>query len=378
MTAEYGDQVRRLLDEAAALGYGAAKTALVEEAVRLADAHQDIRLGFLARKRLLDAGVFSGAEQAAFVAFSWCLAWCDRDPQRFPEDDVLWEYKWILGNSGDYPQITRAQIEALFADAQRRYERCGRGVRPIYKLRRLHAAERGDRAEARRWHRLWLRTLPGRGNDCAACDHNHEVSYLISQGKDAAALDCAAPILNGRMRCTVVPHSTLGNVLLPLVRLGRVEEAASAHRKGYRLISGNRDFLPTAGKHLAFLTVTGNLDRAVRVFEKHLPWCFEGTSPDSQFAFYQAARFLLGQLLAAGRETVAARLPAAVPFGERKSGRKVADLKGYFDAEAAGIAGRFDERNGNTYFKRRLSEPKRWAKLVTPHPLGKPARLSDE
>src|SRR5581483_5827870 len=111
------------------------------------------------------AAFFSGDEGKAFVAFSWCLAWCDRDPQRFPEDDVLWEYKWVLANSIDYPQITLAQIEAMFDDFRRRYERCGRGLRAVYKLWLMHAEDRGDRAAARRWHRLWERTPPGRGND---------------------------------------------------------------------------------------------------------------------------------------------------------------------------------------------------------------------
>ena len=75
------------------------------------------------------------------------------------------------------------------------------------------------------------------------------VGYLTTLGREGEALAAAAPILEGRHKCAQVPHRTYARVLLPLLRLGRPAEAMSCHRKGYRLIARNPDFVGQVGKH---------------------------------------------------------------------------------------------------------------------------------
>ena len=97
MSADYQTQVEELLDQAGELPDGPSKLALLEEAVRLADVHQDVALGDEVRSDLIRVAKFSGYPEKALVAFSWRLAQADRDPDNFPEKDLLWEYKWIAG-----------------------------------------------------------------------------------------------------------------------------------------------------------------------------------------------------------------------------------------------------------------------------------------
>ena len=122
---------------------------LAEEAVRLADAHNDLKQGFQTRRQLTEAAVFAGRPDVMLVAFSWRLAQCDRDPAQFKERELLWEYKWVVDNLPDFPQVTRGQIEAALADMERRYRRCGSTMHGYYQKRRAVLMDMGDLEGAR-------------------------------------------------------------------------------------------------------------------------------------------------------------------------------------------------------------------------------------
>src|SRR5687768_161210 len=110
MSQEYRLQIDDLMDQAAGLGDTPVRLALEEEAVRIADTHQDISVGFDLRHNVIRTATFCGCAEKALVAFAWMLAQCDRDPDRFPESNLMWRYKWILGSLDDFPQITLQQI----------------------------------------------------------------------------------------------------------------------------------------------------------------------------------------------------------------------------------------------------------------------------
>jgi hypothetical protein len=373
MSDNIDEHLEELLDQAHALADGPAKLAVLEEAVRIADARQLLDLGFRLRKDLIRTATFTGAKEKALVAFSWRLAQCDRHPDQFPEEDLLWEYKWVVDSVTDYPQISRQQIGDMLADMDRRYERNGRGRRAVYKLRCQTAKAMGLVEEARQAQRLWRAAPVGRGNDCPACERNHQVEYLLFVGKEERALELAEPILRGRLRCAEIPHETYPAMLLPLVRLGRLDEAVQYHLQGYRLVADNAEFLWPAARHLRFLAVTLNLDRAVHLFEKHLPWAVETLALSRRFEFYQSARLLLDLLRETRHDTLAVHLPRALPVAHAERSYRVADLAAFFDEQCRELAERFNARNGNDHFTRRLNEPAEWKQLVTPHPLPRTA-----
>src|SRR5262249_45847056 len=170
-----------------------------------------------------------------------CVAQCDRDADTFDITEVLWEYKWVVSSLRCFPQIERKKIEDAFDDMTRRYEAVGMGLRPIHKLRCRFAMHRGDREGAQQFQRLWRSAPAGWGSDCPACEQDDQVDYLIFMGKDERALEQARPIVHGSMKCAEVPHVTYAKLLLPLLRLGRLEDAAEYHRRGYRLIRDMRE-----------------------------------------------------------------------------------------------------------------------------------------
>ena len=247
---------------------GAAKVALVQEAVRLADTHSDVAAGFEARSELITAAMFAGQPDVELVAFSWCLAQCDRDPEQFSEEDLLWKYKWVLDTLPLFPQISRAQIENMLEDMKTRYQRAGSTLHAVYTLRRDVSMYLGDRAQAEAAHTELERTRRDWLSNCAACVADGTVEYLNFLGRHEEALERARPILAGQQRCSEVPHRTYALVLYPLVLQGRLDEAMEYHLTGYKLIARNPKFIGQQAEHLNFLTLTDNLSKAIKLLEK--------------------------------------------------------------------------------------------------------------
>jgi hypothetical protein len=368
MTTDYRQQIQQLWEQAEGTPFGPVKVALIEEAVRLADSQQDTDLAYGLRHELVVAATFSGAPEKALVAFTWRLARYDEHPERYDENELLWHYKWIAESLPSFYQLSRAQVADSLNDMERRYQRADLSLSPVWKERARAATHFGDPAEAREAYRRWQAIDRGAGSDCKACDVDFQVEYLAFAGEPAQAVACAAPILAGRLRCGKVPHTTLGTVLLPLLRLGQVEEAAKCHRKGYRLVETNRDFLLTVAQHLTFLALTDNFGPALRVLEKHLVWALETAALDGSFELYLGARLLLERLRDGGTASVTLRLPASFAAYREDDRYETASLARWFDDACQDLATRFDTRSGNDYRRRRthLDELKG---LATPYAL---------
>lgn len=371
MTTDYQSQVEELHSQANLLPDGPSKLALLEEAVRLADTHQDVLLGDKLRAELIEAATFSGYPEKVLVAFAWRLAQCDRDPQTFSESALLWQYKWIISDLTEFPQITRKQIEEGIADMARRYQRAGASPRSIFKLRWQNALTMCEDAKAREFYPLWEKSPRDSNADCLACDQDHRIDFNVQQGETEKALELAVPILRGSLRCKHVPHRTYGRVLLPLLQVGRLEEAAKYHRKGYRLIRDNREFLWVVSHHLTFLVLTDNLTQAVNLFEKHLEWAVETKNLFYAWMFYLAARFLLSRVAESGRASLKLRLLKSASCYQEEGRYEVAFLASWVEATCRDLAARFDARNGNDGFTRELVAQPQLKLWLTPYPLGR-------
>jgi hypothetical protein len=237
----------------------------------------------------------------------------------------------------------------------KRYRRAGASLRPVHKLRMRMALEMGRFAEAKKSKAAWQKAKRDRLCDCFACEQNDLVEYLLVAGKDKEALEKAQPILWGRLSCMEIPHITFALVLLPLLRQGRDKEAADYHRRGYRLISGNRAFVPQAAHHLRYLMRIGAWARAVKGVEHFLPLCLDVTSVLPRFKFFLVVLVLCERLLEQGKTQLKARLPKAFPLYRKDGTYDLNELVKWFQGELRELAGRFDERNGNSFVSEMLA-----------------------
>jgi hypothetical protein len=365
---DHRDQIDELLQRANGMGHGKAQYALCDEAVRLADAHQDVEAGFHARQEYVKATMFSGQPDKMLVAFTWCLAQVDRDPERFDLYRLLWQYKWVVNALPDFPTITRRQIEEMFADMERRFLAFGATPQAVWNKRRSAAMKMGEPDAARRAQDQLSRLRRDPLSDCLACEMDEFVKYNQFVGDDGRAVAEAAPILRGRFSCSEVPQVTYAQVLLPLIRTWRAAEAMPHHLQGYRMISRNpAEFIPQIGEHITFLALTGNFARGLRLMEKHLALALETCCPAWAFEVFLALKLLLESLKEARLMTLRFRRPESFPARSASSEYDLVTLLGWFTERCAELAAQFDARNGNDYHRRRVADGeqlKRYATVV--------------
>lgn len=354
MTLAGREQVEDLLDRASELDRRSAQP-LLEEAVRLADALQDVRLGLRARDMLVDAATFSGRSDIGLVAFAWILAHVDRDPELECElGDLMWMYKWIAANAAQYPHIERVRLDALIADMERRYRERGLSLRAVYSIRCRIALLLGEPPQAMQ-HLERLKSEPKDGsNDCTACETNREVEVLALNGRLDAALAAGEPLFDGRQACAEVPANTCSMLLLPLLERGERERAESFQRRAERDLERVDDPLLSIGHHLAYLGQVGRHDHGVGLLQRHALAALDHKESVTRFYFFRGAAHLVAG--AAGR---CARVPLAagrrLPFSPDAAGYDTARLATHFREIATDEARRLDRRNGNAFYGERVA-----------------------
>lgn len=348
-------EVWALMSEAEELPPGPAQVAVLEAAVRHADATQDDGLSYEARSLLIRAAVFGGCSERAITALSWCLAKSDKDPERFPVYNLMWQYKWIVPSLPEFPTISREQILRMVDDFASRTDRLGWGTRTVEYLRWKVAFDMGDFDVAADCYKSWKKLKRDQNSDCHACETDAVVEFLIIMGQDEDALQAAQPIFNGSLGCAEVPEVTHGIIITPLLRLGRVEEAGEHFQSGYRKVSRNPEFLETVGRFMIYLIRADRLNDAARLFRKHLSWSLASREGLAKFRFDTAAALFL-ERLAESRKKFKAQLPESFP-GYQESGQYItADLAAELRRGASDLAAQFDRRNGNDYYSRQLDE----------------------
>ncbi len=354
--ADLLEQIEDLLDESGELEHGPVQLALLERAVELADAHNDLDMSFEARSRLVESASFSGRPDVAMVAFSRLIAAYDAHPGRFDNFQFLWQYKWVLGFAPEFPTIGRDQLDELYADMKRRYKAEGSTLHAYWTLRRDNADAMGRVADGKKAHAKLMASKGDHLSNCAACVQDGTVSYLASIGDDAGALKAAKPICQGKLTCAEVPEHTYANVVLPSIRLGKHAEALAHFKTGYRLIDRNPDFLRQKGMFIVGLTLTGNLARALTLLDRHLAEALDAVSPWWRFEFFLSARLLLEKLAENGIITVPIRIPKKMELATGTGKPTVAGLAEWMDARLEELATAFDVRNGNKSFSRRVRQ----------------------
>ncbi len=360
--------VRKLLKSSMGLPNGPGRIAICEEAVRLADAHGDYRLGFSARNDLVEATQFGGRPDLSLVAFAWCLAQYDAHPGEFDSFQLLWRYKWIATDLPSFPQISREKIEEVLADMERRYLAYGSTTQPIWHKRRVVAQMMGDLKIASAAHREFRKLPRTMLSDCHACEVNGTASYYFEIGKQALGLSTSEQVLLGGMRCASVPHTTYGIRLLPLLRAGRGAEAMEHHRVGYPMAQSNHNCVSACSQHMTFLALTGNDAKALRLLERHVADAIDGFDPHREYNFCRQAWIAL-EVIAHRRTQAKLRLPQISMALGGAGEFMLADLAHAFKERLFALAERFDRRNGNDYYTDLANKMRSWKKYATPIPL---------
>lgn len=343
------DALDKLLREARAIRNTPGKVSILEAAVRLVDSAGDIEEGYRIRLDLVTAAIFSDMTDRAMVAFSWCLAQSDREPERFPTRDLIWKYKWMLGAATDFPTISLQRIRDMQKDFETRLKKQGHGLCSFHKLKMENAREMGYLAEGLHYEKLWKKSGRDFMADCRACEVDAELEACVRTGRYTQALRIAEPILSGELRCSGVPGHTYWKLIFARLALGEVQETAELFTVGYPLAARSDEFLIAVGWHLCYLTRVKDMQRGLGLVERHLPWAQKSGSPSKRMIFYSFAADFFHQFAESHPRPHKILIPQTLPVFRPSNRYSPAKLAAWFREQAGELAAQFDRRNGNEY-----------------------------
>ncbi|MFD3755902.1 tetratricopeptide repeat protein [Streptomyces sp. NPDC058622] len=345
---------------------GSARNAHAEALAGAAEASGDRALFRETLDNLINAYLYSSESSKILVPFARLLQEYGKDPAAFSEweaHSLFWQFKWVASAISDSPGIPLESAVGWLEEMERRYRVAGYSERPVREAELWLAHMTGDDERAERAFGRWLAADRDDMSDCQACELNSQGQYAVLHGDDSEALELWKPVLAGGLTCAEEPHRVLATSLLPLLRLGRSDEARSHHLRGYRMARGNESLLPTIGKHIEFCALTGNESRGLEILAEHAGHVGPLVNVDDQLAFHGGILVLLRRLEELGHGGSPAVPYEGIP-------RSVSELYAVLYAGSLDIARRFDDRNGTTRISDRFQDRIEREPLLGVLPLG--------
>ncbi len=351
----YAGEIQSLLDKADDLPDGRGKAALLDEAIRLADAARDEPLGFKLRKDALWSLYYADHFDLLLVHFAWCLSYVDRNPELFRgKASLLEEYRWVLDAMPQFPEIPLSRIHECLADMARRFVAAGYSLRAVHVLRNRVGCQLGDRAMAEEAFAAIDTAERDEQADSKQTEAAFRVYHNIFLKDEAAAIEAGRPFLDKRYTDPEFQIGVFDNLLIPLTRASRVDEARKWQKHTTKLINARPEHLGGASDHIEFLAIVGDLAAAVRVFAQHLAAGISDPGVLGRFYMVRATQFLMERLAKAGEQSIAYRPPEGL-FPATDGRCRVADVLDWATRELRAVAERLDARNGNRFYAEEIA-----------------------
>lgn len=333
------EEIRTGLFEAGRIAKGRAKAEFLESLAARAKAESDRDLEAAVLLALVQAYEYGGERDRMPIAFARLLKIYDEFPAELARHtySVHWQLKWMTFGLVRNPAVPLASAHKWLGEFESRYRQRGYSARPVLALRSILALQEGDRAAAGAAMDASIAAPRDQMADCDACERNDWGYLRAALDDDEGACRQWEPVLNGRLRCAEEPARVLAMALLPLTRLGRLDEARSAHLRGYPLARGNVSLRKSIGYHLEFCALTGNEARGLEILTEHKAWLDdEHEDVDQRLQFVTGTLVLLRRLVDIG-------------LGDIQIGKEtVTSARDSLSREADAICARYDARNGST------------------------------
>ncbi|MFJ5138856.1 hypothetical protein [Streptomyces sp. NPDC088707] len=345
--------------------HGLPRTVTAEELVEAAEPFDKPDVLVTALLELMAAYEFTGEHRKSPVVFARLLKLWDTAPESFSQweaHQVFWRFKWVTTSLLQVPELPLASVRSWIEQMRSRYEEAEHGMQPVAAMGYHVALHTGSGvADA---YDLWATRPRTELSDCEACETRHFAWHQVVAGDDAGALDTWRPVFDGAQSCTEEPQVSQARALLPLLRLGRTDEARSHHLTGYRRVRGLTGMQEEVGLHLEFCALSRNEGRGLEILAENRP-LFEATgAPLAHLEFLTGVEVLLTRLVEDGHGDT----PVAGPPGRSWT---AGGLSAHVRSEADRLSAAFDARNGTSAVgDRRRARLERRPVLDEPLPLG--------
>ncbi len=360
------DELRRAMAENYEQPEGPARNARAERLLAEAEKLNEPLAVIEALGHQLKVYNYSSEKAKMFVPFARLLRMWDERPEDFDEYEIHslhWVFKWMSAGMLNQPHIPLASIEKWLGEMEHRYRLAGHSERAVRSAEFSVAAHIGDLARAERAYGAWLAADRDTMADCHACELHGQGWWRARRREDAEALELWAPVLEGEYTCAHEPHTVLASSLVPLLRLGRPDEARTHHLRGFRMVRAMESMRGAYADHVEFCALTGNEARGLELLAERPAYFTDSGDPRSKLDYLSVVALLMDRLTARGlgEQTVPG------PAGREWTARELAS---HAREEALALAALFDARNGTAYVSTHVRERMDRRPLLDRLPLG--------
>lgn len=351
------------------LDHGEARLKGIKAALDDALQQQDSDAVMLLYDDYINEDVMHGSSYKAIIIFPEYVAYFESHPELYEEynHNVMWSYKWIINDLDEFYQIPLEKIEDLYNHYREFCKRFNYNLRTYYDGICFFAADNLEEdvkfcgLTAKEAHAEMMKCKRDSLSDCVACETSSEVSYLMNVEKDMEkAMKKAQPLIDGKYTCAEQPHCIFANIAVASLKRGDLENAAKFAQRSFHLI--NRDFPheTTLFDHQSkCMLVFSHSDpnKALKLLKRLLNLLKDEPNANEQFSFYRAAYYFMYQLDRHEVEQIKLKLPFKnEEIYKEDNIYNVTDLRDFFYDKAKEIAEKFDNRNHNTLYAKRLDE----------------------
>ena len=329
---------------------GPARLKAIREAIQAADEAKNAEWSFRFRDRAMRESTFEADDVDSMVIFPEMMALYDNHEELRLDDDyqhmLMWDFKWMLINSVDFPQIPLEKIREFYGEFKKRLTQYGKSLRPYYYLLEDLSDSTGTPLpEGVKFGRYRMEPEDDL-NDCHACEASHDVRIDLLTGHRDAALKHSERIFSGELSCAEVPQTTYGTWINYDIDAGEYDHAKQMAKRLFPLLRSNMDMslLQEIGALLRLYSIT---DRhlGTELFRRSLRIFMASRNPWQRMQYAIGAFRLFDRMQS---DEVNLILPRDFALWNDTYTYKSAELAEYFFNEAKSLAERFDKRNGNT------------------------------
>ncbi|SDE52022.1 hypothetical protein [Glycomyces harbinensis] len=366
-------ELRQTFNRICAQPSGESRTVALETLLEAVDATGEQPLLNEILAEIVNAFRWSEDSLRHLSAYGRLLRNYDTAPEWFDEH-TLYKLHWALHTIGlkmlGRHDVPLASIEAYLLQMRRHYAEAGHSVHPAHQIEYDLAVQLGDGERAAKALAALHSTEINRLDDCEPCVHSAMGSIYAGAGDHERAMQQWAPVLEGGQRCLSEPYRALADSLMPLVELGRLDEARANHLHGYQIIRDKDEMVLPLAQHVRFCALTGNEARAVELLHARAVVFTLALDPIFRLRLLESVQLACAALIARGGGDV------QVPGPDGRNARADAAFD-RIDAERRDLCERFDRRNGNDLMSRRSAERIAYT-TAHPHvPLGLKAAIAD-
>ncbi|MFJ5921408.1 hypothetical protein ACIQF6_02250 [Kitasatospora sp. NPDC092948] len=336
------DAVRAALRANDEQPHGRQRTVTAEELVDAAEQFDDPELLAYALLDLMEAYENDAERRKLPVVFARVVTLRKKHPEGFDgwaQRATDWRYKWVANALRSVPDVPLEAVRRWHGELREHYRSAGHDLQPYYGEQYHLAALTGQGVENA--FELWAARARSSFSDCRACELRSQARHFVRLGDDERALSVWRPVFDGEHSCAEEPHVSRAHALLPLLRVGRIDDARSFHLTGYRWARGRSRAAEEIGLHLEFCALTGNEPRGLEILADNRDLFDQHGDPLARLHFLTGTQQLLARLAATGHGGV----PVAGPPGNSWT---VDGLLAELRTEGDALAARFDARGGTT------------------------------